>query len=122
MLTSQGDLEQIFASDLGTAHQTLSVLKLSGSVDDTVWAAGPSGAIYTTDSSVDGVDKITGPFKRGSVFVAATPCNANNAPSTCPGPGFTTSYLGGLNPSTGAITRVSLGGPTAVPHAMIFVP
>ncbi|HWF72501.1 MAG TPA: hypothetical protein VG186_04105 [Solirubrobacteraceae bacterium] len=101
ILTSQGDLEQIFLSGLGTSHQSLSVLKLSDSVDDTVWGSKRTGAIYTTDSSVDGVDKITGPFTRASVYVAGTPCNANSAPSTCPGPGFTANYLGKLDPFTG---------------------
>jgi hypothetical protein len=122
MLTSQGDLEQIFVSHLGTRHQALSVLKLPVSVDDTAWAADSSGAIYTTDTSVDGIDKITGPFKRGSVFESVTPCNANSAPSTCPAPGFSANYVGALDLFTGAISHVSLHGSAVVPHGMIFVP
>lgn len=99
MLTGQGDLEQIYVAGAGTSHQTLSVLKLSDSVDDTVWPSGGSGAIYTLGTASDAIDKVTGPFKRGSVFVAGTPCNANSAPSTCPGPGFTANYLGELTPT-----------------------
>ena len=105
MLTSQGDKEQIFVSDAGGAGQSLSVLRLSDSVDDTAWPTSPSGAIYTTDNDNDTVYRITGPFVSGSVFVAVTPCDANGAPSTCPGPGYPANYLGELDTSTGAIAR-----------------
>ena len=53
MLTSQGDEEQIFLAGTGTAHRTLSVLKLSNSVDDTAWTSDSSGALYTTTGSAD---------------------------------------------------------------------
>jgi hypothetical protein len=122
MLTSQGDKEQIFVSDAGGPHQALSVLKLSDSVDDTAWPSDSSGAIYTTDNSKNTINKITGPFKRGSVLVADTPCDANGAPSTCPGPGFPPNYLGQLNPNTGVITRVDLHGPAAAAQGMLFLP
>jgi hypothetical protein len=122
MLTSQGDKEQIFVSNAGQADQALSVLNLSGSVDDTVWASGPSGAIYTTDHSDGTVYKVTGPFRRGEVFVAGTPCDANNAPATCPAPGFPANYLGRLNPETGAITRVAVKGPEVAAQGMVFLP
>ena len=94
MLTSQGDKEQIFVHDAGTPAQSLSVLALSGSVDDTAWASDATGAIYTTDNSDNTVYKITGPFHRGEVFVAATPCDANNAPATCPGAGVPAQLFG----------------------------
>jgi hypothetical protein len=122
MLTSQGDKEQIFVSGAGTRHQSLSVLKLSDSVDDTAWPSDASGAIYTTDNSNNTINRITGPFKRGSVFVADTPCDANDAPATCPAPGFTANYLGELNPDTGVITRVDLHGPAAAAQGMLFLP
>ena len=53
--------------------------------------------------------------------MAVTPCNDNNAPSTCPGPGYPQNYLGQLNPQTGAITRIAVGAATA-PKGMLFVP
>ena len=121
MLTSQGDQEQIFVAGAGGAHQSLSVLKLSRSVDDTAWPSGPTGALYTTDNSGDTIYKITGAFARGSVLVAVTPCDQNNAPSTCPGPGFPANYLGELNPDTGAIARVALSGPAVQPQGMLFL-
>ena len=37
MLTSQGDLQQIYVSGAGTPHQRLAALTLSQSVDDTAW-------------------------------------------------------------------------------------
>ncbi|HUC14889.1 MAG TPA: hypothetical protein VMS00_10595, partial [Acidimicrobiales bacterium] len=63
-----------------------------------------------------------GPFRRGEVFVAATPCDASNAPATCPAPGFPPNYLGQLNPETGAITRAPLTGPAVAAQGMIFLP
>jgi len=122
MLTSQGDKEQIFVTDAGGPHQALSVLKLTDSVDDTAWPSDRSGAIYTTDNSNNTINKITGPFKRGTVFVADTPCDANGAPSICPGAGFPPNYLGQLNPRTGVITRVPLRGPAAAAQGMLFLP
>jgi hypothetical protein len=123
MLDSQGDLEQIFVHNPGAADQSLSVLKLSGSVDDAAWVSDPSGAIYTTDNVADAIYKITGPFVKGSEFVAVTPCNANNAPATCPGPGFPQNYLGQVNPQTGAITHIAVHGvATTAPKGMLFLP
>jgi hypothetical protein len=121
VLDSQGDDEQIFAHNPGASNQSLSVLKLSASVDDAAWVADPSGAIYTTDNVSDVIHKITGPFVKGSELVAVTPCNDNNAPSTCPGPGYPQNYLGQLNPQTGAITPIAVGAATA-PKGMLFIP
>jgi hypothetical protein len=121
MLDSQGDNEQIFAHNPGASNQSLSVLKLSASVDDAAWAADSSGAIYTTDNVGDAIHKITGPFVKGSELVAVTPCNDNNAPSTCPGPGYPQNYLGQINPQTGVITHIAVGAATA-PKGMLFVP
>ncbi|MBV9704444.1 MAG: hypothetical protein JO163_17085, partial [Methylobacteriaceae bacterium] len=123
MLDSQGDLEQIFVTNPGASGQSLSVLKLSASVDDAAWASDPSGAIYTTDNVADAIYKITGPFVKGSEYVAVTPCNANNAPSTCPGPGFPQNYLGQVDPQTGTITRIAVHGvTTTAPKGMLFLP
>ena len=123
MLTSQGDKQQIFVRHAGTRHQSLSVLNLSDSVDDTVWPSDRHGAIFATDSTHDAVNEITGPFSRGKVFVADTPCGANNAPSTCPAPGFPANFLGQLNPDTGAITPITVQGPAFEPQGgMLFLP
>ncbi len=125
MLTSQGDQEQIFAHFRDRAGSTrglrLSVLRLSQSVDDTAWARGPAGQLYGADTSGDTVDVVTGRFRPGSLFVAVTPCDANDAPSTCPGPGFPANYLGRLNPWTGTITSVPLAGPSFEPQGLVFV-
>ena len=121
MLTSQGDQQQIFVKSAGTPHQSLAVLNLSSSVDDTVWPSSRHGAIYTTDNAGNTIYKITGPFTPGSVFVADTPCDENGAPSTCPGPGFPANFLGRLDPYTGTITAVDLSGPAVEPQGMLFV-
>ena len=121
MLTSQGDKEQIYVSGAGTWYQHLSVLSLSQSVDDTAWATAWHGALYTTDNSGDTVNVITGTFRPGTAFVAVTPCDANGAPATCPGPGYPPNYLGQLNTYTGHISPVSLRGPAIQPQGMIFI-
>lgn len=54
-------------------------------------------------------------------FVAVTPCDAANAPATCPGPGFPPNYLGSLDPFTGHVTRVRVGGVTFNPKGLLFV-
>jgi hypothetical protein len=120
MLTSQGDLEQIYVHRAGTRAQHLSVLTLSRSVDDTAWATAWHGAFYATDHDADTVDVVTGPFRPGMALVAVTPCGANNAPATCPGPGFPANYLGQLNMHTGQITRVRLRGASLEPQGLIF--
>ena len=121
MLTSQGDMEQIFVGRAATARQSLSVLKLSNSVDDTAWPSASDGTLYTTDNGNGRIYRITGRFRTGSELVAATPCDANDAPSTCPGPGFPPNYLGEVNPATGSIARLALSGPAVQPQGMLFL-
>jgi hypothetical protein len=116
MLTSQGDLEQIFLSRRG-----LSVLRLSQSIDDSAWATDRDGRLYASDSSNDAVDVVTGRFHGGTMLVAVTPCNANSAPSTCPAPGFPANFLGVENPRTGQISAVPVSGPSLLPKGLIFL-
>lgn len=118
-LNSQGDLEQIFAADPSAAQ--LSMLKQSVAIDDSVWASGPSGTLYAVDSSADLIYKITGPFQRGAEYVSAAPCNANSAPTACPAPGYKSNYIGEIDQSTGAVTKVNVGAPIE-PKGMLFVP
>jgi hypothetical protein len=117
MVTSQADKEQIFLRP----EKLMAVLRLSQSVDDTAWARTRAGRLYGTDASSDTVDVVTGSFLAGSVFTAVTPCDAGNAPATCPAPGFPANYLGSLNPWTGHIDRVRLGGPAFEPKGLAFV-
>ncbi|HEX6449159.1 MAG TPA: MFS transporter [Trebonia sp.] len=118
MLDSQGDEELIFAPASG---QNLQVLKLSNSIDDSAWATSASGTLYTTDPTSNTVDTIKGSFTPGTVYTAVTPCNANSAPSTCPGPGYLPNSLGTINLKTGALGNVTLNG-LVNPQGMIFVP
>jgi hypothetical protein len=116
------DKEQIYVHDPATRHQHLWVLALSQSVDDTAWATTFSGALFAADHDADTVDIVTGSFIPGTAFVAVTPCDASNAPATCPAPGFPANYLGALNMFTGKIIRVSTRGASLQPQGMIFVP
>ena len=120
MLTSQGDKEQIFDHPSGS-RVNLEVLRISDSVDDTAWATARTGALFTTDQTTDTVDEVYGHFTVGTAYVAVTPCDANNAPATCPGPGFPPNYLGTDNLRTGALTAVPTAGPRVHPQGMIFV-
>lgn len=58
--------------------------------------------------------------QRGQVYSAVTPCDANGAPSTCPGPGFPPNYLGRLDLQTGQLTRVRVSGPAVAPQGMLL--
>ncbi len=121
MLTSQGDQEQIFVGNKAKHAGALSVLTLSQAVDDTAWTDGP-GVLYATDSTNDAIDVVSGAFPKGPI-VAATPCGSNSAPATCPGPGFPANYLGSLNPWTGAVTPLVVGGDDFVPQGgLLFIP
>jgi hypothetical protein len=119
MLNSQGDDEQIF---FGGWQRPLKVLHLGASVDDTAWPSGPDGVLYTTDNSADQIIAVTGPFVRGSEIAAVTPCNDNNAPPTCPAPGFPANFLGSIDPGTGVITPLTVSGATFAPQGMLFLP
>lgn len=119
MLDSQGDYEQVYLA--GTSGQQLSVLKSSQSLDDIAWASGPSGTLYVTEGGGDLIFKITGSFKAGSELAGVTPCDAGNAPASCPAPGFSNPYLGEVNQSTGAVTRFA-GGGSIQPSGLLFLP
>ena len=119
MLTSQGDMQQIFVSPWD--HKLL-VLNLTQSVDDTAWPDGGHGTLYATDSTYDTVDAITGDLPDGPV-VAATPCDADSAPVTCPvPPKYPANYLAALNAWTGQVTGLAVGGVPFVPQGgLLFV-
>jgi hypothetical protein len=119
MLNSQGDQELIFS---GASGQNLQVLKVSAPVDDIAWATSASGSLYTTDSSADTVDVITGSFKPGTVYTAVAPCNANSAPAICPAPPkYPANSLGTINLKTGTVGKVTISG-AVTPKGLIFVP
>jgi hypothetical protein len=122
VLTSQGDLEQVYVSDATGAHQRRAVLALSQPVDDTAWTAGP-GTLYATDSTHDAVDTVTGPFADDRPMVVATPCGSNSAPSPCPAPpAFPASSLATMDPWTGQVTSVVTKGAAFVPQGgLVFV-
>jgi hypothetical protein len=117
VLDSQADQELIFSSG-----GTLSVLKLPQSVDDSAWATSASGTLYATDPTSNTVDAITGSFTPGTVYTAETPCDAANAPSTCPGPGFPANFLGTINLKTGALSKVAALATMVSPQGLLFVP
>jgi hypothetical protein len=121
MLDSQGDLKQIYAHDAGGPSQSLTVLSLTQSVDDTAWATARTGVLYATDATNNAVSAVHGRFRPGDAFVAVTPCNANNAPATCPAPGFSANYLGRLDLSSGTVNPVTTTGAPLVPKGLLFI-
>jgi hypothetical protein len=118
-LTSQADKQQIYAQARNGALRLL-VLNLSQSVDDTAWVTG-HGLLFAADGDADTIDRVNGNFKAGSIFVAVTPCDAGNAPATCPAPGFPPNYLGMLGPWTGHVSKVTLSGPRLEPKGLMFL-
>jgi hypothetical protein len=126
LLTSQGDEQQIYVSSRRSAAGSpdLRVLDLSQSVDDTAWPTSSLGTLYSTDSTNDSVDAITGRFVVDEPLVVATPCGANSAPATCPAPpAYPANYLAMLNPWTGAVTAVATMGASYTPQGgLLFIP
>jgi hypothetical protein len=120
VLDSQGDQQQIYVDDPGQAGQSLSVLNLSQSIDDSAWATSGDGNLYMTDNTNNLVDVLRGHFDPGTVFVAVTPCSANSAPSPCPVPGFPANYLGTLDLTTGLVSAVDLGSQSVQPQGLLF--
>jgi hypothetical protein len=117
-LTSQGDQQQIFVRHATTTHQSLSVLSLSQSVDDTAYATSREGRLFSTDSTNNSVDVLSGHFSTIDPYTVATPCNANSAPSGC----TTSNYLATIDPWTGMVTPVRVAGAAYTPKgALIFV-
>ena len=116
VLTSQGDLQQIYVRGAGTTHQQLSLLNLSQSVDDTAWTTDSDGVLFSTDSTNDAVDAVTGHFDRERPMVVATPCGANSAPGVCPAPNYPANYLATLDLDTGTVTPVAVSGAPYVPQ------
>lgn len=114
VLDSQGDQQQVYVRDAGRTGQSLSVLNLTQSVDDTAWATDASGTLYATDGK-SSVFAVRGRFDVGTAFTAATPGNANNAPPN-PAPNF----LATLDLSTGTVTAVP--GITFTAKGLVFVP
>ncbi|HEY4025672.1 MAG TPA: hypothetical protein VGO86_04500 [Candidatus Dormibacteraeota bacterium] len=113
MLDSQGDQQQIYVHNAGREDQSLSVLNLSQSVDDTAWATASRGTLFATDGKSK-VFAVRGHFDVGTAFSAGTPGNANNAPPN-PAPNF----LATLNLNTGAVTPVP--GITFTAKGLVFV-
>lgn len=118
VLTSQGDQEQIYVQHPGAPQQSLTVLDLSQSVDDTAWPTGGwGGRLYATDSTYDAVDVVTGPFPENLPVVTATPCGADSAPATCPAPPqYPANYLATLNEWTGQVQALNVDGAPFVPQ------
>jgi hypothetical protein len=116
MLTSQGDGVQVYVHGARTSHQTLSVLTLTQSVDDTAWPTNAHGSLFATNSTNDAVDVVKGPFDRNAPIVVVTPCGANSAPATCPAPNYPANYLATLNITNGTVTPVTVSGSTFVPQ------
>jgi hypothetical protein len=115
VLDSQGDLQQVYVRHAGMPNQSLSVLNLSQSVDDTAWATSSRGTLFATDSKNNQVFAVGGRFDVGTAFSAATPGNANNAPPN-PAPNF----LATLDLNTGAVAPVP--GITFQAKGLVFVP
>ena len=66
---------------------------------------------------------MTGPFRDDQPVVVATPCDAGSAPATCPAPpAYPANYLATLNPWTGQVTALTVGGAPYVPQGgLVFV-
>lgn len=110
MLDSQGDSQLVFASHLGTPHQSLTLLKLGGAqVDDVRWADTANGSLYVVDQKADQVWRITGPFRAGSAY-ASVPSDSASNPGT----------VATLDLTTGAVTPFATS--LISPKGLLYVP
>ena len=123
VLDSQGDQQQIYLDGFwGFGDAQLHVLNLSQSVNDTAWVTQPDGTLFVSDGSASTVSAIRGPFSEGTAFVAVTPCSANSAPPTCPGPGYPANFLGTLDMFTGVVSPWTLPAAASLqPGGLLFV-
>ena len=122
VLDSQGDQQQIYLDGFWGFGGSLQVLNLSQSVNDTAWVTQSNGTLYVSDASASTVSAIRGPFSEGTAFVAVTPCSANSAPSSCPGPGFPANYLGTLDMFSGLVSPWTLPAVASLqPQGLLFV-
>ncbi len=121
VLDSQADQELIFDHASG-GQQRLTALHLSQAVDDSAWVTSPYGSLYIPDATDDTIDTVTGTFTVGTMYSSVTPCDAGDAPATCPAPGFPDNYLASTSMSTGVLTAVPLSGPVLHTKGMLFVP
>lgn len=106
VLDSQGDGEQIYASQTGNQPPKLELLRLSTHINDTAWATSNKGTLYITDTKHNTVSTLSGDFTPGTTFVAATPHGQ-------------TGYLGLLDMNTGNITTYKTG---IEPAGLMFIP
>lgn len=111
-LDSQGDQQLIFDHHVG-AHQDLSVLFLSQSIDDGAYIDDEEGAVYLTDATTNEIVRLRGNLTPGEVLVSATPGDANNSVNA-------PNYLATLDLNTGTVTEVAALS-TLHPKGMIFV-
>ena len=104
MLTSQGDQQQIYLPDQdagGSPPDALGAVALSVGRRHGVADQSMRGRLYSTDSTNDAVDLVTGPLGN-QPLVVATPSGTNSAPATCPAPPtYPANYLATVNPWTG---------------------
>ena len=110
VLDSQADKQLVFVSNPGAAGQSVSVLNLTNSVDDTAFAGGGDSTLLVADKGSGTVFAITGPFGAGTAFSAA----AGN-------PGQS-SFVGQLNLATGSLTPIVTGLINPGGEAFLAVP
>lgn len=102
VLDSQSDQQLVFVSNVGAPGQSVSVLNLSTSVDDTVFAAGSGQRLLFTDRGSNTVYSLTGPFGSGQAISAEDSAN----------------QIGMLNLSDGTLTPLVTGLDS--PHGEVF--
>ncbi len=112
VLDSQGDGQQIYVSNPGKASQSLSVLNLSQSINDTAFVTSSQGRLLISDTKANKVYLLAGVFPKNTALVAVTPMDAN-VPVNQP------NYLGSLNIWTGRISTVLT---SVQPNGLLFVP
>ena len=103
VLDSQADDELVFLTNPGTGGQSVQVLALSNSVDDTVFVGSGPECVLVSDRNANNVDEVCGAFTTGQALSAAADDN----------------FLGALDLATGLLTPIVTGLDS--PHGLALI-
>lgn len=108
VLMSQADDALLFIHNPGTASQTVKLLSVGTSVDDTIWPTSSNGCLLVADNN-SGVFSVC-----SSIWVTGAPITDS------PNDASVISFVGTLSMGSGQITPIITG--ILNPHGMAFLP
>ncbi len=111
VLDSQSDKQLVFISNIGAPSQSVGVLNLTNSVDDTVFAGGGLQRLLFSDRGSNTIYALTGVFAAGQAISAADSANLIGALNL--GDGTMAPLVVGLNSPHGEVFTSAVPEPAA---------